>query len=173
MTGALTSGQEQMLEKLDLMVRFWELTARHKAGGEPLSSDEQVELLSWMQLITTDLDVPPPGSIPRTGSALPAQVIGAGTSSAVELRGVLALALLVTSAAPMPQGASVLLRVTDAVAGVEYVIPCVVTWVHYASPCSAALAVDGVPTRKTFGARTDPKVTQAWSAQVASSHPAS
>ena len=154
MAGAETM-KERMLEKLDLMVRFWELTARHKDGGEPLSGEEQVELLSWMKLITTDLDVPPPGPLPRAGNSLPAQVIGAGTSAAVELPGVLARALLVTSAAPMPMGASVLLRATDAVAGVEYIVPCVVKWVHYASPCSAALAIDGVPTRKTFGARVD------------------
>jgi hypothetical protein len=152
-----------MLEKLDLMVRFWELTARNATVGAPLSKDEQVELLSWMQLITTDLEVPPPGPLAQNGNALPAQVIGAGTANAVELRGVLARALLVTSAAPIPEGASVLLRVTDAVAGVEYVIPCIVKWVHYASPCSVALVVDGIPTRKSFSARTEPKVTQAWS----------
>jgi hypothetical protein len=155
-----------MLEKLDLMVRFWELTARYATGTvSPLSKDEQVELLSWMQLITTDLDVPPPGPLAQNGNALPAQVIGAGTANGVELRGVLARALLVTSAMPIPEGASVLLRVTDAVAGVEYVIPCIVKWVHYASPCSVALVVDGVPSRKTFagGPRSEPKVTQAWS----------
>lgn len=156
-----------MLEKLDLMVRFWELTARYATPGDgtisPLSKDEQVELLSWMQLITTDLEVPPPGPLAQNGNALPAQVIGAGTANAVELRGVLARALLVTSAMPIPEGASVLLRVTDAVAGVEYVIPCIVKWVHYASPCSVALAIDGVPSRKSFVARSEPKVTQAWS----------
>ena len=152
-----------MLEKLDLMVRFWELTARHATVGRPLSSDEQVELLSWMQLITTDLDVPPPGPLATDGASLPAQVIGAGTSHAVELRAVLARALLATTAQPIPVGASVLLRATDAVAGVEYVIPCVVRWVHYAGPCSIALAVDGIPTRKSFAVRPDPKITPGWS----------
>jgi hypothetical protein len=155
-----------VLEKLDLMVRFWELTARHATVGQPLSADEQVELLSWMQLITTDLEVPGPGPLARDGDALPAQIIGAGTSNAVELRAVLARALLVTSAATIPTGASVLLRATDAVAGVEYVIPCVVRWVHYASPCSLALAVDGIPTRKSFGGRSDPRVTQ-WTQRTA------
>ena len=163
-----------MLEKLDLMVRFWELTARHSEGGEPLTSDEQVELLSWLQLITTELVAATPGPLVRAlastspseenGQAtLPAQVIGAGTSSAVEIHAVLARALVVTSAAPLPTGASVLVRATDAVAGVEYVIPCIVKWVNEASPCSAALAVDGVPSRKAFGPRVDPKVMQAWS----------
>lgn len=151
-----------MLEKLDLMVRFWELTARHATVGQPLSNDEQVELLSWLQLITSDLQVPGPGPLARNGGALPAQVIGAGTSQGVELRAVLARALLVTSASPIPVGASVLLHATDAVAGVEYVIPCVVKWVHYASPCSLALVVDGIPARKSFAARSEPKVTQSW-----------
>jgi hypothetical protein len=161
-----------MLEKLDLMVRFWELTARHGAPsarsagaglGEPLSADEQVELLSWMQLITSDLEVPAPGPLARNRGALPAQVIGGGTAHGVELRAVLGRALLVTSASPIPKGASVLVRATDAVAGVEYTIPCVVKWVHYASPCSVALLVDGIPTRKSFAVEADPSVTQGWS----------
>ncbi len=158
-----------MLEKLDLMVRFWELTARNATVGHPLTRDEQVELLSWMQLITTDMQVPDPGPLARNANALPAQVIGAGSSCAVELRAVLARALLVTTAVALPVGASVLLHATDAIAGIEYVIPCVVRWVHSASPFSVALVVDGIPARKTFGARTDPKVTQAWSAVASSS----
>jgi hypothetical protein len=119
-----------------------------------------------MQLVTSDLEVPAPGPLARNGGALPAQLIGGGTSHGVELRAVLGHALLATSAYPMPPGASVLLRATDAVAGVEYVIPCVVKWVHYASPCSLALVVDGIPTRKSFATRGDPptrdQVTQGW-----------
>ncbi len=78
MAAASKDERTSMLEKLDLMVRFWELTARHGAG-EPLTPDEQVELLSWMQLITSDLEVPAPGPLARNRGALPAQVIGAGT----------------------------------------------------------------------------------------------
>jgi len=168
MTAAQTEQRERfaMLEKLDLMVRFWELTARHCAGGQPLSADEQVELLSWLQLVTSEIDAASPGPLVRalasSDVAVPAQVIGAGTTNAVEIRAVLARALVVTSAAPLALGASVLLRATDAVAGVEYVVPCVVKWVHDASPCSAALTVDGAPNKKTFGACADPKVTQIW-----------
>lgn len=150
-----------MLEKLDLMVRFWELSGRQATLGEPLAPHEQVELLSWMQLITSDLHVPGPGPLARNGNALPAQVIGAGSAQAVEVRAVLARALLVTSAGTLPEGASVLLRATDAVGGIEYVIPCIVRWVHSASPCSMALVVDGIPTRNSFATRTDPRVT-AW-----------
>ncbi len=155
-----------VFEKLDLMVRFWELTARHATMGQPLAPREQIELLSWLQLITSDLQVPDPGPLARSGNAPPAQVIGAGASHAVELRAVLARALLVTSASAPPVGASVLLRATDAVAGVEYVIPCVVRWVHSASPCSMALVVDGIPTRKAFAMRPDPRVT-AWAGHAA------
>lgn len=162
MAAASKDERTSMLEKLDLMVRFWELTARHGAG-EPLTPDEQVELLSWMQLITSDLEVPAPGPLARNRGALPAQVIGAGTAQGVELRAVLGRALLVTSASAIPEGASVLVRATDAVLGVEYTIPCVVKWVHYASPCSLALVVDGIPTRKSFAVRSNPTVMQGWS----------
>jgi hypothetical protein len=166
-TGMAAASMTVMLEKLDLMVRFWELTARHAAGGEPLAADERIELLSWLQLVTTEVEASSPGPLVRalassSDAPVPAQVIGAGTASSVEIRAVLARALVVTSAGPLAVGASVLLRVIDAVAGVEYVVPCVVRWGHEGSPCSAALVVDGVPTRKAFGVRSDPKVMQAW-----------
>src|SRR6188768_3493796 len=50
-----------LIEKLDFLVRFWELKARNASLGEPLGSQEQIELLSLMQLVTGDLESPPAG----------------------------------------------------------------------------------------------------------------
>ena len=47
-----------MIEKLDFLVRFWELKARHATLGEPLGQDEQRELLSLLQLVTGDMHLP-------------------------------------------------------------------------------------------------------------------
>src|SRR5688500_10659642 len=43
-----------LLDKLDFLVRFWELKARNGSLGAPLAPNEQIELLSLMQLVTGD-----------------------------------------------------------------------------------------------------------------------
>jgi hypothetical protein len=139
-----------VIEKIDFLVRFWELEARNATLGQPLSSAEQVELLSLMQLVTGDRKMPPAGPVVRTRSALPAQVIGDGTMKAVEIRSVSASAILVAGPSAMSVGAQVIVRAADAVSGVEYALPCRVVWVYTATPCTMALVVDGVPTRTDF-----------------------
>jgi len=156
-----------VLEKLDFLVRFWELNARHATVGEPLSSIEQVELLSLLQLVTGDLHVPSAGPLARSSPGLPAQVIGDGTARAVDIRFVTAAALLVTTAAPCKVGSNVIVYAADAVAGIEFSIPCVVRWVHASSPSSMALVVDGIPTRATFEMRRHPPVNGALFAAAA------
>ena len=139
-----------MIEKLDFLVRFWELTARNASLGEPLSAREKMELLALMQLVTGDIDVPDPGPVDRPKSAVPGQVIGEGTILSVEIRSVGAAALVVSCASPLPKGAQVILRTADAISGVEYALPCRVLWVHKGAPAILALEVDGIPTRRVF-----------------------
>ena len=148
-----------MIEKLDFLVRFWELTARNASLGEPLSSREQMELLSLMQLVTGDLEVPEPGPVDRPKSPIPAQVIGEGTMFPVEIRTVGAAALVVSCASALPNGAQVILRAADAISGVEYAMPCKVLWVHRGSPAILALAVDGIPTRRVFVEVPEPRLS--------------
>ncbi len=139
-----------MIEKLDFLVRFWELKARHATLGEPLGQDEQQELLSLLQLVTSDLKVPEAGAAARVPYALPAQVIGEGRMHAVELRAVTAAALVISSATSLPVGAPVIVRTTDAIRGIEYALPCRVGWVHKGSAFTIALIVDGIPSRSDF-----------------------
>ena len=142
-----------MFEKLDFLVRYWQLSARHATIGEPLSGPEQRELLALLQLVTTDLPVPRPGSLLKTGPSLPAQVIGDGGIRAVDIRHVSAGALLVTTLTPFTAGARLILRAADAVIGVEYAIPCKVQWCYAGAPHSMALVIDGHPTRSDFESR--------------------
>jgi len=147
-----------VIEKLDFLVRFWELKARHATLGEPLAPSEQVELLSLMQLVMGEYGVPAKGPVKRPKSALPAQLIGDGTMRAVEIRGLSAAALVVASGTPVAQGAQVIVRATDAVSGVEYALPCKVVWVHPGSShdaCTIALVVDGIPMRSVFASPDD------------------
>jgi len=151
-----------VIDKLDFLVRFWELKARHATLGQPLGASEQVELLSLMQLVMGEFDVPAAGPVERPKSALPAQLIGDGTMLAVEIRALSAGALIVASGASMAQGAHVIVRATDAVSGVEYALPCNVVWVHPGTshePCTMALVVDGIPTRSVFATTDVPMPT--------------
>ena len=43
-----------------------------------------------------------------------------------------------------------IVRIADAVTGVEFALPCEVTWAYQGAPCTMALAVDGIPTRTDF-----------------------
>jgi hypothetical protein len=148
-----------LIDKLDFLVRFWELKARNASLGEPLVSREQIELLSLMQLVTGDLDIPLIGPYERPKSALPAQMIGDGTILTVEIRSVAAGAVIVSCASTVPAGAHVILRAADAITGVEYALPCNVLWVYRGAPTIMALSVDGIPTRSVFAGVPEPRLT--------------
>lgn len=140
-----------ILSTLDLLVRYWELAARHSFHGEPLAAKERAELLGLMQLVG-DQELPPPMPIERPSDAHPAQLIGEGTIRTVELRAISASALFVTGFAAPNIGSSMVLRAVDAVAGVEYSVPCRVAWTCSDREGSAAMAlvVDGEPHRLRF-----------------------
>jgi hypothetical protein len=141
-----------VFDKIGFLVRLWELMARHATAGDSLSGTESIELFSFMQLVTDDFHMPEPGTCARPADAVPAYLIGEGVIVAVEVRYVCAAALLAAGAKGMTPGAQVVLRVTDADRGFEYVLPCSVAWVHEGKPAIAALVVDGIPTRKEFSA---------------------
>jgi hypothetical protein len=148
-----------LIDKLDFLVRFWELRARNESLGEPLSSREQIELLSLLQLVTGDLEVPTAGPVERPKYALPAQLIGEGTILPVEVRSVSGAAVVVSCASIVPVGAQVILRAADAISGVEYALPCNVLWVYRGAPTILALSVDGIPTRRVFAEVPEPRMS--------------
>ena len=156
-----------MIDKLDFLVRFWELKARNASLGQPLESREQIELLSLMQLVTSDLEIPAIGPYERPKSALPAQMIGDGAILPVEVRSVGAGAVLVSCASTVPSGANVILRASDAITGVEYALPCNVLWVYRGAPTIIALTVDGIPTRRVFAGVPETRIAPAPLAQLA------
>ena len=139
-----------MLEKLDFMVRFWQLRVRHGALGAPLTSVERIELLSLLRLMSTDLRLPEPGPAPRSDCGLPVQLTAPGGFISGELRMVCADGMVVACATPMRSGNSTIVRPADAVSGFEYTIPCVLEWAHVGRPSAMALRVDGAPARLTF-----------------------
>jgi hypothetical protein len=154
-----TDTGHHVIDKIGFLVRFWELRARHSTLGEPLVAREQLELLSLMQLVTSDCKMPDRGSCARPSNALPAQLIGEGTILSVELRYVCAGALLAASVKSMTPGERVIIRTADAISGVEYALPCSVAWLYESSPFIIALVVDGIPTRSEFSVLPEPRAT--------------
>jgi hypothetical protein len=148
-----------VIDKLDFLIRFWELRARNVSLGEPLLPREQIELLSLMQLVGGDLDVPIVGPVERPKTALPAQMIGDGTILSVEIRSVTAAAVVVSCASTVTTGANLVLRAADAISGVEYTLPCTVLWVYRGAPTIVALSIDGIPTRAVFAGVPVPRMS--------------
>lgn len=139
-----------VIDKIDFLLRFWELKARSDRLGDPLGPSEQLELLSLMQLVTSPR-MPKAGPVARERGSVPAQVIGDGGLEAVEVRNVSAAALLVAAeGGTFAAGSQVIVRIADAVTGVEFSLPCIVTWAYKGSPSTMALTVDGIPTRTDF-----------------------
>ena len=134
-----------MLEKLDYMVRFWGLKARHAAGAR-LSALELGELLSLLSMMVVDDPMPEPSAAPRE-EGLPVQIAVKSGFLAAELHHVCSAGLVVTTAAPFFVGQSTMVRITDAEHDVEYTLPCVVEWTFPGLPATMALRVDGAPTR--------------------------
>ena len=143
------------MEKLDFLVRFWGLKARHYLAGEPLPGAGQGEMLRLWQLVPHELKLPTPGHLPRPNPTATVDLIGAGRIVSAELRSVTAAALFVVSPVPVEAGASLVVRATDAVSGVELSLPCRVAWAFGTAPTSLALRVDGVPGRSSFATVPD------------------
>ncbi len=135
-----------MLEKLDFMMRFWDLKARHGTLGAPLSPVERIELLSLLSLMATDDPLPPAGPPPRSEHALEAQITARGSFVGVEVRMVCAGGVVVACMTPLAAGQSTVLRLAGDTRGFEYTVPCVVEWGMEGSPSAMALRVDGVPS---------------------------
>lgn len=139
-----------MIGKLDFLVRYWELKARHATQGAPLDGPEQVELLALFSLVTGGDELPTPGHVPASQDALNVELIGEGAVHVGELRQLSSTALFVQTSARLPEGVRVVLRATDAIGGIEYSIPCRVAWTYGTRPNSVALLVDGIPARSRF-----------------------
>jgi len=151
-----------MLDKLDFMMRFWDLKARHEYLGVPLSPVERIELLSLLSLMATDDPLPDAGAPPRSEHALGAQITARGSFVAVEVRMVCARGLVVACVTPLPAGQSTVVRLADDATGVEYSVPCVVEWGTVGSPSAMALRVDGAPARMSLGA----SAAQPWGSAI-------
>lgn len=134
-----------MLDKLDFMVRFWSLRARHEAGAA-LTPLERGELLSLLSLMVIDDPMPEPVAAPP-GEGLPIQITARGGFLAADLRHVCSAGLVVVTEASLSVGQSTVARVNNVDRGVTYTMPCVVEWIWPGARATVALRVNGAPTR--------------------------
>jgi len=138
------------MEKLDFLIRFWELRARYETLGVPLTKDERFELLSLLQLLAAEDEPSAIESIDPSRRGVPVQVTAGSGFLAGELKDLSAERLVIGAVEPLSVGQRTILYVADAVSGVEYSVPCVVTFTRDDEPCLIGLAPDGVPARSEF-----------------------
>jgi hypothetical protein len=138
------------MEKLDLLVRFWELRVRYEALGMPLDKHERLELLSLLQLVASADEAPPLEAIDVSRRGVPVQLTAGSGFLAGELKDLSYDRLIVTTAESVPIGHRTIVYLADAVTGVEYTLPCVVANALTGSPCLIGLAPDGLPMRSQF-----------------------
>jgi hypothetical protein len=139
-----------VIQRLDFLVRFWELSARHATLGYPLVASEQSELLSLMALVHADSPASAASRPDPANDSFPGQLVGEKETFPVELREVSVAGMRVTCSRVVGEGVHVVVRVADALRGVEYVLPCRVTRVQAGAPATMGLVVDGIPSRITF-----------------------
>jgi hypothetical protein len=138
------------MEKLDLLVRFWELRVRYEALGMPLDKHERLELLSLLQLMASADEASPPESVDKLRRGVPVQLTAGAGFLAGELKDLSYDRLIVATAELLPVGHRTIVYVADAVTGIEYTLPCVIASTRTDSPCLIVLTPDGLPLRSHF-----------------------
>jgi hypothetical protein len=139
-----------VMEKLDLLVRFWELRVRYEALGMPLNKQERLELLSLLQLVASADEAIPFEVIDTSRRGIPVQLTAGSGFLSGELKDLTYDRLIVATAEPMPVGHRTIVYLADAVTGVEYTLPCAVSCSRNGEPCLVGLAPDGLPLRSHF-----------------------
>jgi len=138
------------MEKLDFLVRFWELRARYETLGIPLTKQERLELLSMLQYVAAEAEPTAVEAIDSSRRGIPVQLTAGSGFLAGELKDLSADRLVIGAVGPLPSGQRTIVHAADAVSGVEYSVPCLVMWSRDDEPCLIGLAPDGLPTRADF-----------------------
>jgi len=138
------------MEKLDLLVRFWELRVRYEALGMPLDKHERLELLSLLQLVASADEAPPLQAIDAGRRGIPVKLTAGSGFLSGELKDLTYERLVVTTAETLPVGDRTIVYLADAVTGIEYTLPCAVGSSRNGAPCLVGLTPDGLPLRSQF-----------------------
>jgi hypothetical protein len=138
------------MEKLDFLVRFWELRTRYETLGSPLTRSERLELLSLLQLLAAEGEPLAVDAIDASLRGIPVQITAGSGFLSGELKDLSAERLVISAAEGLPNGQRTILHLADAVSGVEYSVPCVVAWSREDEPCLVGLLPDGMATRSEF-----------------------
>jgi hypothetical protein len=138
------------MEKLDLLVRFWELRVRYEALGMPLTREERLELLSLLQLVASADEPPALENIDTSRRGVPVQLTAGSGFLSGELKDLSYDRLVVAAADPLPIGHRTIVYLADAVTGIEYTLPCLVAGSLSGAPYLISLAPDGLPLRAQF-----------------------
>jgi len=143
------------MEKLDLLVRFWELRVRYEALGMPLNKQERLELLSLLQLVASADEASPIEALDTSRRGIPVQLTAGSGFLSGELKDLTYDRLIVATAEPMPMGHRTIVYLADAVTGVEYTLPCSVTRSRNGEPCRFRVIERQIVDGQIASARAD------------------
>jgi hypothetical protein len=138
------------MEKLDFLVRFWELRARYEAIGVPLTKNERFELLSLLQLVASEDEPSAIEAVDSSRRGVPVQLTAGSGFLSGDLKELTSERLVVGAVSPLTVGERTVVYIADAVTGIEYTVPCVVSWAREDEPCLIGLAPDGLPSCSRF-----------------------
>jgi len=132
---------------LDIVFEHQELLHRKQSVDAPLDDAENARLLGLDRLLKGEyLGVEQP-SLATLLHPIPAQFTRPGGFGAGEIRSVSANGMAVVTSHPAAIGERTIVRIADPLAGVEYVFPGKVVWVH---DNVMGVGFDGLPTRAPF-----------------------
>src|SRR5215471_21742666 len=102
------------MDTLDFLVRYWELRARYETLGVPLNDNEQLELLSLLQLVASDVITSEIDPQSQTRRGVPVQLTAGTGFLSGDLRELMADGVVVGAAEPIAPGARTIVYLADA-----------------------------------------------------------
>lgn len=132
---------------LDIVYEHQALLHRKQSMDIPLDESENARLLGLDRLLKGEyLGVARP-TLATMLHPIPAQFTRSGGFGAGEIRSVSSNGMAVVTAHPCDVGQRTIVRIADPLAGVEYVFPGKVIWVH---DNVMGVGFDGLPTKAPF-----------------------
>ena len=137
-----------MNEFFEMVYEYRLLLAKEEKLAIPLDDDERTRLFGLERLLSGDTPSRDPRrAMPRVASPLGVQFTLAGGFGAGQVLNASGGGLAIATTSPGALGSRTIVRLDLPPAGIEYVFPCRVIWMHEDAQSGMGVAFDGVPSR--------------------------
>lgn len=135
-----------MRNLLEMIYEYQLLRSKERNLSIALEDGERVRLIGLHRLLQGEaIDPTSRRDLARVRLSMPVQFTMRGGFESGELRDLSGGGFCVVTALAPPEGTRIVLRVTDAASGREYVFPCTVVWRASRGPARMGVEIDGVP----------------------------